>query len=62
MGRSTTRFEQVPLEVVKKIIGNLDDRKQPVESIPNEKLVFEPSSKKSQPYSLPVVPERKTGS
>jgi hypothetical protein len=57
--KSATRFEQVPLEIVKQIVGNADEQEQPVEKVRSSNL-FEPSSKKSEPYSLSVVPERKT--
>jgi hypothetical protein len=52
MSTSKTRFEQVPLEVVKKLLEKQTDGKQK-ESSKNE--IFEPPAKKTEPYTLPQL-------
>jgi hypothetical protein len=62
MSKANTRFEQVPLKVIEKIIKNAEEQEQPIKNIRRAHLVLEPSSKKSEPYSLSAVSERKTAS
>jgi hypothetical protein len=52
MNSSKTRFEQVPLEVVKKILEKQTDGKQKESS---KDVIFEPPAKKTEPYTLPQL-------
>lgn len=52
MSSSKTRFEQVPLEVVKKILEKQTDGKQK-ESSKDE--IFKRPAKKTEPYTLPQL-------
>ncbi len=51
MRKLKTRFEQVPLELVKKIIEKQQEARQPRIKTPN--LVVETPATKTEPYSIP---------
>jgi hypothetical protein len=46
------RFEQVPLEVVKKLLENQINGKAEESS---KVVIFEPAAKKTEPYTLPQI-------
>jgi len=55
----STRFEQVPLEIVKKIVTRNGEQERPQEKNVGPQVEFEPSSKKREPYTLSVFPNQK---
>ena len=52
MSTSKPRFEQVPLEVVKKLLEKQKDGEQKESS---KDGIFEPPAKKTEPYTLPQL-------
>ncbi len=52
MSTPKKRFEQVPLEVVKKILETQTDGKQKESS---KVVIFEPPAKKTEPCTLPQL-------
>ena len=52
MSNSKPRFEQVPLEVVKKLLEKKTEDK-PKQS--SKDVIFEPPAKKTEPYTLPLL-------
>jgi hypothetical protein len=52
MSNSKPRFEQVPLEVVKKLLEKKTEDKKRESS---NDVIFEPPTKKTEPYTLPQL-------
>ena len=52
MSNSKPRFEQVPLEVVKKLLEKKTEDKKRESS---NDVIFEPPTKKTEPYTLPLL-------
>jgi len=59
MSNSKLRFEQVPLEVVKKLLEKKTEDRQKESS---KDVIFEPPAKKTEPYTLPLLLRARGGS
>ena len=60
MSNSKPPFEQVPLEVVKKLLEKKKTEDKQRES--SKDVIFEPPTKKTEPYTLPLLLRARGGS